>query len=405
MELSKQFKRRVKNIIRFTQTFRSFQEFFFNLTYQCPLACKYCYIDPNLKGMTLEEVDYIMSQLSKDKFNYSRTITFFGGEPALQIDIIEAIIRKYYNEMLPGTNERKFRFGIITGFTVNQERLLKLYEEFPFEIIVSYDNPRNEQRLDRSGKPFSSYQWFADHGVDIGQYSDNLALQKTVSGLEKSFSSDIEELMMIKRKHNINYCWAHNRTPYEGLDYDKLTNEYKAVINMHLDALLGDADTYIPKILATEFLAIINHDMENCGGCGLMTELFISSGARVFPCSISNSVLERFELSDEDNTEYISDAESCYLANDTCESCSTKYFCNGGCLVTRYTKNQEFYTPDSNWCKYIKAIEEAYYKALSKYTEEEMVQLTTLVTSWKIGFYHQCTSPVNNHNILGGTVV
>ena len=73
--------------------------------------------------------------------------------------------------------------------------------------------------------------------------------------------------------------------------------------------------------------------------------------------------------------------------------------------MTRYTKNQEFYTPDSNWCQYIKAIEEAYYKALSKYTEEEMIQLTTLVTSWKIGFYHQCTSPVNNHNILGGTVV
>ena len=65
MELSKQFKRRVKNIIRFTQTFRSFQEFFFNLTYQCPLACKYCYIDPNLKGMTLEEVDYIMRSTVK----------------------------------------------------------------------------------------------------------------------------------------------------------------------------------------------------------------------------------------------------------------------------------------------------------------------------------------------------
>jgi len=126
-ELSKEFKTRIKRMLRSLNSFRSWQSIFFNLTYACPLACKYCYIDPELKGMTLEEVEYTMELINQDKGNYSRTITFFGGEPALQMDIIEKIVPKYYNETIPGTNERRYRFGIITGFSGNQGRLMELF--------------------------------------------------------------------------------------------------------------------------------------------------------------------------------------------------------------------------------------------------------------------------------------
>ena len=77
--ISKEFKKRVRNLLNITQSYRSWQGIFFNLTYKCPLRCKYCYIDPSLEDMTLEEVDYVMTQLVKDKSNYSRTITLFVG--------------------------------------------------------------------------------------------------------------------------------------------------------------------------------------------------------------------------------------------------------------------------------------------------------------------------------------
>lgn len=403
--LSIEFKRRVKRLMRLTHSGRSWQEYFFNLTYKCPLACKYCYIDPSLEDMTLEEVDYIMSELEKDKGNYSRTITFFGGEPALKIDIIETIIKKYYHSKLPNTDEPRFRFGIITGFTVNQDRLMKLYEEYPFEMVISYDNPRNRARIKHDGTPFSSREELEKFThLDLSRY---VLLQKTVTGNEVDFYQDILELDKLANHYGVMYCWAHNRTP-KGLTKETLNtfiDSYSRMIRYLVEQLLNNPTRYIPKIFATEFLRFIGRDGDsNDGGCGLMTELFISHNARIFPCSISNSNTPFFELSDKDVTEIISDAESCYLNNPTCKNCDTNTFCNGGCLVARDIKYESFGTPIIDWCNYIKGIKEAYRRVIDTLTEEEINHIANILIQWRIGYYRACTAPVEQKNLIRGDV-
>lgn len=398
--ISPAFKRRVRNLMNMTKSYRSWQEYFFNLTYKCPLACKYCYINPELEDMTFEEVDYIMGELSKDKTNYSRTITFFGGEPCLKIDIMEKIIPKYADLIVPGENEPRFRFGVITGFSINQERLLKLYDQHPFEIVISYDNPANNQRITHGEEPFDAWAKFKT--FDVKKYTDRVFLQKTLHGREVSLSDDIKELWNIYKTYGVKFCWAHNKTPFDDFDYDKFFAEYRKVIVFLIDEILKSSTEYIPKIFTTEWLRANHHYESNCGGCGLMTELFISHNSRIYPCSISNSINPFFELSDEDVSEDISDAENMYLDNDICSKCLVNYFCNGGCLVHRHQVHGNYSTPIDNWCKYIKEVEKAYQSVISELDNETIQTITNRCIAWKMGYYRMCSSAIDNNNILGG---
>lgn len=403
-ELSKEFKTRIKRMLRSLNSFRSWQSIFFNLTYACPLACKYCYIDPELKGMTLEEVEYVMEQINQDKGNYSRTITFFGGEPALQMDIIEKIVPKYYNETIPGTNERRYRFGIITGFSVNQERLMKLYEQYPFEIVVSYDNPNDGNRIDHNGVPFNALAELKKYThLDLGRY---VYIKNTLSGNEKNFLSDIKELDEFHKQTGVSYCWSHNKTPFKIPDdnYRNFKSQYSSVIDYILTGLEENPNRFIPKIVATEYLQCVTGTVEqNHGGCGLMTEIFISHEGRIYPCSISNSKLPYFDLTDGDATEEIECAERQCIHNPTCDSCDIRYFCNGGCIVDRSVNFGDYGKPNPNWCDYIHAIESAVADAANKHKDTETYLRNELI-KWRIGHYKACLSPTDNRNIVGGVI-
>ena len=70
-------------------------ELFINLTYSCPLRCKYCYVnyDRN-RDFDLENLCYLFEE-GILKTSYIKAITFFGGEPLLKIDLIEEVMKKY----------------------------------------------------------------------------------------------------------------------------------------------------------------------------------------------------------------------------------------------------------------------------------------------------------------------
>ena len=108
-----EFVKAVDMIVRHIDADR-FQSFFVNVTYKCPLACKYCYVNQGSKpDMTYEEIEYLVDRLVAGG---AHLITFFGGEPALRIEDISKVVRKRKDS---GTH-----FGIITSFMTNREKLL-----------------------------------------------------------------------------------------------------------------------------------------------------------------------------------------------------------------------------------------------------------------------------------------
>jgi len=183
------------------------------VTEDCNLACKYCY-EVNSSGhkkvhMTRETADKFL-EFARDQAVANQekkvSISFFGGEPVLAIDMIDYICTKG-KDMFDGT-DIDFHVGIITNATLMNEKIYNIFKKH-IDLFVScqlsVDGPHDIQdsnRVTKSGKgTFSRIEsnlkfWkglFGDklnvHGVlskqSIGRLYDSYIYFREVWGIKK----------------------------------------------------------------------------------------------------------------------------------------------------------------------------------------------------------------------------
>ena len=119
--------------------------FCLNITDDCNLACKYCFVQQKPHYMTLDtakrSVDFIMENHKKKEKVYigedlgKPNITFFGGEPTLMWERIIVPLVSYIEEKYPN------QIGLdmtTNGTLLNEERLIFL-KEHNIGILLSID--------------------------------------------------------------------------------------------------------------------------------------------------------------------------------------------------------------------------------------------------------------------------
>jgi radical SAM protein with 4Fe4S-binding SPASM domain len=107
------------------------------VTNECNLKCKYCYINQNNEYLLPQQIDlfynYLNDILNLYGFeNYS--ITYFGGEPLLNWDIIKYSHEKYFK------NDKKCLYEIIitNGILLNGE-IVKYIKQENLKVSYSFD--------------------------------------------------------------------------------------------------------------------------------------------------------------------------------------------------------------------------------------------------------------------------
>lgn len=129
----------------------------FNLTDNCNLACRYCFVQQKPNYMTLQvakdAVDYIVNNYNIRTKKYGlqdrKGVFFFGGEPTLMFDSIIVPLMQYIEETY---KLDEFDFGITTnGTLLNKKRIdfLKKYNIFP---LLSIDGNAETQNYNRPYK-------------------------------------------------------------------------------------------------------------------------------------------------------------------------------------------------------------------------------------------------------------
>jgi uncharacterized protein len=115
-----------------------------NVCHDCNLRCRYCYAEGGSYGgsrdvLTAEAahaiVDYFFSI-----FDTIRSVQFFGGEPFLVPDVLEAtcelIARRCAREGRP-----RPRFSVVTNGTLIDKRALAIIRDHELAVTVSLDGP------------------------------------------------------------------------------------------------------------------------------------------------------------------------------------------------------------------------------------------------------------------------
>lgn len=133
----------------------------FIVTKDCQLACKYCYLVGKNKNerMSLEiakaAIDYVLSHENDTNFAYESVIwDFIGGEPFLEIDLIDKICDYIKTEMYRRNHHwfNSFRFSFTTnGINYNSQKVQQFIEKnmSHLSIVITIDGTKRKHDLNR----------------------------------------------------------------------------------------------------------------------------------------------------------------------------------------------------------------------------------------------------------------
>ncbi len=140
-----------------------------NVTDRCNLRCKYCAFSGAYHGQRVHGVDSMSldtAMLAIDQFiaragttlqNPEKTlaITFYGGEPLLEFDLIKEVLHQVHQIRYPAIS-RRITHSITTNGTLLDEEKLGLLAQYGVSLKISIDGPkdfhdRNRVHSDGSG--------------------------------------------------------------------------------------------------------------------------------------------------------------------------------------------------------------------------------------------------------------
>lgn len=177
------------------------------LTNNCNLNCKYCFVKKEQHQSKLDFTKY--KEVIDNNNKQISSITFFGGEPLLYIDLIESIIK--YNK------EKKYHFQYIlnTNAILLNDKIIEFIKKNNILVNASLD-----------GNSISnSYNRF-----------DEILFKKVINNIYKLKQKDIEIIInYVITPNNIDYL-------YDSLHYFKENSLKKIALLFDYDAIWQEKD-------------------------------------------------------------------------------------------------------------------------------------------------------------------
>lgn len=151
-----------------------------HLTQNCNFRCVYCANDFNNEAISQNTQEEIVRFIKKNIHKYAGIcISWFGGEPLLEIDIIESMSEKI---MSVCKKMRKCYYADITtnGFLLNQQVVEKLSKSCVREICVTLDGTKhNHDKIRRLADGKGTYEKIFSNLISIknSQISVNVVIR------------------------------------------------------------------------------------------------------------------------------------------------------------------------------------------------------------------------------------
>lgn len=274
----------------------------FIVTKDCQLACKYCYLvgkNTNERmswEIARKAIDYILSH-ENDMPEENVTWDFIGGEPFLEIDLIDRICDYIKTEMYQRNHHwfNSFRFSFSTnGINYHTEKVQQFIAKNRdhLSIGITIDGTERKHDLNRIWK---SSSMDSTEGKERGSYRDvvkniplwlnqfpNGATKVTISSADIPYISESVMHLYSLGIHEVNINCVFENVWLE--DDDK---EFEAQL-MQLADFIIDGDYYLEYVcsLFSESLGKpLDPDLDNMNWCGAGRMLSVDSAGNFYPCT------------------------------------------------------------------------------------------------------------------------
>jgi len=339
------------------------------VTQKCNLSCIYCYGNKGNYGtggnmssqIAYKSIDWLIEQSKNQK---KLTISFFGGEPLLNLNLIKKVIE--YSLKRGEEVNKHFDFNINTNATILDKETIDLFVKYKFKVTVSFDGSeeiQNYQRPFKNGK--GTYNVILPKIKQLILSLPNTSCRAVL--LENTNPTLIENTL-----HSLGFKKIFISYKSLSLFDKKEKNQLKERDFKHLYKKI--------KIEAIELTTAIKEGdikkLERLKESGIIFSRFnklITREKKIFPCGAGRSsvaisfkgeifLCHRFVGIKDYKIGNISNQKlnrkkyqiSPLTINYNCNKCYAKYFCAGGCYHDNLGYTGSLTTPSSDMCKLMK---------------------------------------------------
>jgi uncharacterized protein len=311
------------------------------ITNKCNLKCVYCYADEgtyhanNLTNMTTEvakhAIDMFYSMYKKIK-----QISFFGGEPLINLDIIEFVCDYISEKFMNAELEEMPMFSMVTNATLLDNHARELILKYSIQLVVSIDGESSIHDLQRPYKDDGgSFDDVHKNMCEFRKHAPFSVEATYTSNHEKHSISRLELTEHFKRQYGINRINITNVSPMnDSVEYLRplsISSVSTDIIERFFDAEGEDliySDILI-RLLAN--YAIDNYIPSFCDAGLSQFSVFVDGD--IYPCHIFCGQKNKVLGNVYDGIEF-SRLNSMFInkSNEKCADCGNRRFCQF-CLV------------------------------------------------------------------------
>ncbi len=323
------------------------------VTQNCNLKCKYCVYAINgiynrkhsSKRMELEtaqkSVDYLKVH-SKDLSNVR--ISFYGGEPMLNISLIKTIV-SYAEKSMP---YKKISFAMTTNLTLLSSEDIDFFREHNFFLTISLDGPRevNDKNRFFATNGGSTYNTVIDNlhrlAADADYYNNNLQINAVVDkSVDREFISAFFQNNNLFNNVKIGYSIVNDSNLriqyYSSPQYIKREkiNVFKDTISRAVygtdneDSFNDIYEKLSKKAVRFSRQKYIHHNGPCIPG---VRKLFVDVNGNFFPCEKANDLSQNLQIGDVENGINIEKVKKIYnlgkINEEECKSCWAIRLCS-----------------------------------------------------------------------------
>ena len=347
------------------------------VTQDCNMRCPYCYGDGGGyggRGSMSEEtafraVDWLIGQAGDAR---ELTLSFFGGEPLLNIQLIEKVVA--YGREKAGAS-RKLEFAMTSNLSLLDDRILDFLVANKIGVMVSFDGPRHIQNRNRPLKNGrDSYETvvpkirkllavLTDSHVRstlaAGDDPEEVARELRALGFRRIYI-EAASGCLITGSRAPSDCVGSGTCPREALTgfHRAVTSGFRqAVVRRDANqarpfASLGNLEKYFQSFLNIRDLARAITRQRRYFFCGrAMTMVAIAANGDIYPCHRFVGA-QGFRMGNVYTGEFCRDGllSSPVVENPECASCWARYLCGGNCQHDNATATGDPMRPDPYTC-------------------------------------------------------
>lgn len=314
-----------------------------NVTQQCNLRCKYCYVEnPGSQSFMSEKtarkaVDFITEFDDIEGFG----ISFYGGEPLLHFPLIKSVI-EYTSRIGEKKGFPEVKYHVTTNGTLLTDEMIAFFTDYQIDVMLSIDGPapiHDAMRVTPDGKGTH-----AKVSKALQKLIDAKGRHKiSVSGVitNKGRLKDIYEYFSQFPLRDIKLSYVRYLDENEEKKY-ALSDSQKTQYMEDMRDLARDCFDQIMKGIRPSYynfenkvLQLWKHAKKNYFCPAGLRRFGISPGGEIYPCGPAADLGE-FQLGtiDKGLDKVLVDrwiAHSSLENREECKPCWARHLCIGGC--------------------------------------------------------------------------